>query len=331
LTFGLTGLLDLALWLVGGLSSPAAGIVTNLQMLVPAFSAIVLSMFTFRDSRIYSRSHSERPRWFFIFFLIFTGVYAALAAVAIISPEQSNLLATMGTGLSLVGLLFLLFLRLAAGRESMTHVGLAGGPWVAWLVGGAGLIAFYAIEMLLNHVFDLGQPVDLTSLAAQVGQQLNVLLIVSTALTLLVNPFLGLMVAFGEEYGWRGTLQTALVKMGKIRGILLLGIIWGLWHAPVIAMGHNFPGRPVLGIPLMTIYSTLLAFVLGYAVLKTGNVLFAAFLHQLNNGFGAYLTTFWYRPDDAAFSFFAGGLYGLPLLLIVVLLMLHDPVWRADA
>lgn len=105
-------------------------------------------------------------------------------------------------------------------------------------------------------------------------------------------------------------------------------MIWGLWHAAVIATGNNFPGHPAPGVVLTTAYRVLLAYVLGQAVLKTGDVLLAAFVHQLNTGFGGCLTTFWYKPDDVAFSLFAGGLYGLPLLLLVVLLILRDPVWR---
>ncbi len=328
LTFGLTALLNLILWLTGGLRSPAATSVIGLQMLVPAFSAIALSMFVFRDSRIYIHSYKARPRWFFVFFLVFTLTYAATTGVSVVLPEQSVLMNTVNMGLSVLGLMVLLFLRLTAGREAMAGVGLGGGSWIYWLIGGTSLVLFYSVQMVLNHAFGLGQRVDLASLAQQAGLTPDGLLAVSTAMTLFANPFLGIVVAFGEEYGWRGYFQTALTKIGRVRGVLLLGVIWGLWHAPVIAMGHNFPGRPALGTVLMTIYSMLLAFVLGYVVLKTGNVLLAAFLHQLNNGFGAYLTTFWYKPDDFAFSFFAGGLYGLPLLLIVVLLILRDPVWR---
>lgn len=44
----------------------------------------------------------------------------------------------------------------------------------------------------------------------------------------------------GEEIGWRGFLQTPLIeKYGNLVGIILLGIIWGIWHAPVALRGHN--------------------------------------------------------------------------------------------
>ncbi|MCS4523181.1 CPBP family intramembrane metalloprotease [Clostridium botulinum] len=39
---------------------------------------------------------------------------------------------------------------------------------------------------------------------------------------------------FGEEYGWRYFLQTAFQeRLGKRKGIIFLGIIWGIWHLPL--------------------------------------------------------------------------------------------------
>ena len=51
LTFGLTWLLDLAIYLRGGLATPGMTTLLQLQMLLPAFSAIVLGLFFFRKAR----------------------------------------------------------------------------------------------------------------------------------------------------------------------------------------------------------------------------------------------------------------------------------------
>ena len=72
---------------------------------------------------------------------------------------------------------------------------------------------------------------------------------------MLLGPVLAI-VAFGEEYGWRGYLQSELFKLGRVRGVLLLGVIWGAWHWPLILMGYNYPGYPLLGVVLMTLYIT---------------------------------------------------------------------------
>lgn len=48
---------------------------------------------------------------------------------------------------------------------------------------------------------------------------------------------------FGEELGWRGLLLSETQKSGFLKSNLFIGVVWGLWHAPVIAQGHNYP-RP---------------------------------------------------------------------------------------
>jgi membrane protease YdiL (CAAX protease family) len=142
-----------------------------------------------------------------------------------------------------------------------------------------------------------------------------------------LGPILGIVIIFGEEYGWRGYLQSELVKLGRVRRVLLLGVIWGAWHWPIILMGFNYPGHPLLGVVLMTLYTTGLAVVLGYAVLRSGSVLLAAYLHALNNQVVSFFVALGYSPFDPAFSF-GIGIYGIATLAIVALLVLRDPVWR---
>ena len=45
------------------------------------------------------------------------------------------------------------------------------------------------------------------------------------------------MFALGEELGWRGYLLAKLAPIGLGRASILIGIIWGVWHAPAIFMG----------------------------------------------------------------------------------------------
>ena len=42
----------------------------------------------------------------------------------------------------------------------------------------------------------------------------------------------------------------------KLSRFLLLGVIWGMWHWPVIWMGYNSPGQPILG--SVMIYAALI-------------------------------------------------------------------------
>ncbi len=154
-------------------------------------------------------------------------------------------------------------------------------------------------------------------------------MVVIAVQTLLVGPFLGLLVTFGEEYGWRGYLQPALMKLGRVRGVALVGIIWGIWHWPVIWMGYNYPGHPILGSLLMVLFSSGLAFMLGYAVLKAKGVWIAAFLHALVNQSLAFFMGVLYAPGDTIYSF-GIGIPGLFMLALVVVLILRDPIWKEN-
>ena len=65
-----------------------------------------------------------------------------------------------------------------------------------------------------------------------------------------------------EELGWRGWLQPQLMHQLMHLGFwpmcLITGAIWGLWHAPIIAMGYNYPDLGLWGPILMIVFCVLL-------------------------------------------------------------------------
>ena len=328
-TFALTWSLDLILYLKGGLSNPSVMIGLQFQMLLPAFSAMVLGTFFFKDSPIYFKTNRSTSRWFIWYFLLFTLVYLAVLVVTFINPFLIQSLNSLLLLPGIIGLILLIVLRLVGGKESFSSVNMAGGKPKYWLYFGIGVLAYSGLQTGLNWLFKLGTPVDLSLLASQApaGMSFPVLMIIVAAQTLILGPFLGLVVTFGEEYGWRGFLQPALTKMGKIKGILLVGVIWGIWHWPIIWMGYNYPSHPYLGSFLMVLFCIGLAFLLGYAVLKSKAVWLAAFLHALVNQSTSYFMGVVYTPKDTTTSF---GI-GWPAFIVVVLLILlilRDPVWK---
>jgi len=77
-------------------------------------------------------------------------------------------------------------------------------------------------------------------------------------LSLSFQAMLGSIFTLGEEFGWQAyLLQKLLKKYGLNWGLIVLGIIWGYWHLPIILMGYNYPNHPILGalffMPLSTI------------------------------------------------------------------------------
>jgi membrane protease YdiL (CAAX protease family) len=336
LTFGFTYALDLILQLVGGYGSTSTLIFLQLQMLLPAFFAILLGLFVFTDSPFYFRTpmpdgRADRARGFFYFYLVLTVFYVALAVLSVLAPAQQNLVAQLRVLPMFVGLLGLILFRVFKGRDSFARANLRGGRPLDWLIYGGAVVVFLGLQTGLNALFHLGKAVDPNLLSAQLGAKLpgSTLQIVLAFQMILEGSLLGLIVSFGEEYGWRGYLQSQLIRLGKKRGVLLVGLIWGAWHYPVIWMGHNYPGHPVAGTFLMTIFCVLLAYVIGYAVLKTGSVWLAAFIHAIVDQTASYFGGIIYVAADPIFSF-GVGLYGLACLAVVVFFLLRDPVWKDE-
>jgi membrane protease YdiL (CAAX protease family) len=88
---------------------------------------------------------------------------------------------------------------------------------------------------------------------------------------------------FGEELGWRGFLLKQFKDMNFIKASILIGFIWGIWHAPMILMGHNYPDHPVAGVFMMTILCILLSIIFLYITIKSKSVIAAAILHGTMN------------------------------------------------
>ncbi len=94
---------------------------------------------------------------------------------------------------------------------------------------------------------------------------------------------------FGEEYGWRYFLQPVLQdKLGRRRGVLLLGVIWGLWHFPINLFYYS-PETSFYSIVTQLIVCICYSVFFGYVYLKTENIWAVSMIHYLNNNLGFIL------------------------------------------
>ncbi len=167
--------------------------------------------------------------------------------------------------------------------------------WPFWLIAWfapalltiAGMAIYFLVfpanfDSSLNTVRQLlalsGQP-D-ASPWASVGMQV--------LLAVLIAPFINGLFTFGEEFGWRGYLQPKLMPLGGQQAMLVMGVIWGVWHWPVIAMGHNYgfgyPGAPWTGMLAMLWFTFVTGTFLGWVTLRAGSVWPAVIGHAAING-----------------------------------------------
>lgn len=114
------------------------------------------------------------------------------------------------------------------------------------------------------------------------------------ALTILQGTIAGFTInglfALGEEYGWRGVLADELAPLGHVRATLLIGVLWGLWHAPVIMLGHNYGPQWGWGIVAMVAWTVPASFVLAWSRAWSGSILAPAVLHGAINGVAGIFT-----------------------------------------
>ncbi len=151
----------------------------------------------------------------------------------------------------------------------------------------------------------------------------------ATAITLLSGMLAGATInglfAFGEEVGWRGYLLKQFEGRSFLGTAVVIGIIWGLWHAPLILMGHNYPHHPQWGVLMMVVVCIPMSFIIQYFRIKSGSVIVAAIMHGTCNAVAG--TTMLFVGLDRFNDLLDGacGLAGiLAMLVVAVVIFLFD-------
>jgi membrane protease YdiL (CAAX protease family) len=139
------------------------------------------------------------------------------------------------------------------------------------------------MEGLLDRFKSLLTPEQLQ----QMANKTSLLPIHSIWIGLLAGLIAGITInavaGFGEELGWRGFLQREFAYMGFWKSSAIIGVVWGVWHAPLILQGLNYPQHPRLGVLMMTLLTLLLAPILSCVRLKAKSVIAAAIFHGTFN------------------------------------------------
>lgn len=136
--------------------------------------------------------------------------------------------------------------------------------------------------------------------------QLKSMLILQLVTSIFIAPVVNFVTCLGEELGWRGyLLPNLLEKMSPIKATIVSGVIWGIWHAPMIAMGHNYGldyrSAPFGGILAMIVFCVLIGSFLSYITIKTKSCIPAVIGHSMINGFAAVGILFISIPNPNPF------------------------------
>lgn len=191
---------------------------------------------------------------------------------------------------------------------------------VAWLLPVVfNVAAMFASALFPPMRFSTETPI-LQDALAQMSQSIPdidayKLLGITIVSGLWVGITMNALFAFGEEIAWRGWLLKQFEGVNFLKTSLIIGIFWGIWHAPLIAMGHNYAQHPFIGLGMMIVFCVLLTPVIQYIRVKSKSVISAAIFHgTMNAGAGISLMYI-----DNFYDLLGGstGLAGFLVLLVI--------------
>lgn len=131
------------------------------------------------------------------------------------------------------------------------------------------------------------------------------------------------VLALGEEIAWRGFLISEFKGMKFMKVSLIIGVIWGFWHFPLILNGHNYPNHPVIGVFMMVLMCVAITPILNYFRQKSASVIVPAIMHGTFNAVVGISNIVVTPLNDLLIG--GPGLAGLIVLMTVdVILYLYD-------
>jgi len=235
----------------------------------------------------------------------------------------------MSAGAMLIPLLAVIFTQLIFKEPVLKGVGISFELnrwwWIGWLLMPVIAIATLGVTLLMPGA----QWTPDGEMARQGLQSMpeGVGIWGLIGISLLSGLFAGITInavfAFGEEVAWRGFLVKEFKGKKFLSAALWIGVIWGLWHSPLILNGHNYPLHPVAGVFMMVILCVLLTLMLMYFRKKSGSVIVPAIMHGTINAVAGITTIVVSPANDLLYG--SAGLAGMLVLLMVdACLYLYD-------
>jgi membrane protease YdiL (CAAX protease family) len=134
------------------------------------------------------------------------------------------------------------------------------------------------------------------------------------------NATLGAIVsclsALGEEIGWRGYMLTRLFVSGVPKPVLVSGLIWALWHIPLILSGRYASGVAQLSAMFFVVGTVVDAYLVAYVRLRSGSIWPAVTYHGAWN---AIIRTFGRASIDTHLALGGSGWLTATIAIVVVL------------
>jgi len=156
----------------------------------------------------------------------------------------------------------------------------------------APLIIYFALGVYVAiayplGLFDFNAYVDVireylssTSLGGRVRDVAWIIAIAQIIQAYIAAVTVNALAALGEEIGWRGYLFELLGGATSLKKTVIIGVLWGLWHAPaILLMGYNYAYNRLLGVLLFTALTVVITYPHLYVTGNSGSLWPPSSLH----------------------------------------------------
>jgi membrane protease YdiL (CAAX protease family) len=151
-------------------------------------------------------------------------------------------------------------------------------------------ILYVSIAYALIWLFGFGQFINTEKLiewSNELGIDSSNKILVSTVmifLLLTVGVIKNLGSTLGEEIGWRGFLIFELRKVMSFKALAIVsGIIWAIWHYPIIDLMYGRSENLILHMSSFTVMIIGISVILAYYTFKSNSLWPAAIYHSIHN------------------------------------------------
>lgn len=271
-------------------------------MYLPAFGAMAAKLITQNDKH-------PVPKVFYCTFSFFAIAILILCMVSVVVPQLNP--AILASLLAMISCPICFIEILCMKKEKRREYGLSLNKNLKCsILGIATFIVLYFVMCLLDLIFEN------IFLGTAEGYLIKPDAYIYVAV-MIINFLFSFTAFFGEEYGWRYYLQPIMQKkFGLRRGVLLLGLLWGIWHLPI----NLFYYSPETG--FQSVLTQLAGCVgmgvfFGWVYMRTNNIWTVTMIHFINNNIGAALF-------DAQYSNVTWD-WGTTVISICVYLIVYIP------
>ncbi|MBQ6575292.1 MAG: CPBP family intramembrane metalloprotease [Lachnospiraceae bacterium] len=288
IAYGVTALMS-AIMFIGFKKQYDITSFVNVQMMYPACGVILGKLITKKED-------DELPIAGFVTVLVTTAVLMLMAILSVavhiepleIAGATIDIWSMISQFPLIIGSLVCYILFWTCGRHKRENAGIERHNIKLSVIMVAVFIALFIGRCMISVFLEdymSGTDESLQLVLAALSNPMTWI----TLVVLPINFIMSFIAFFGEEYGWRYYLQPLMQnRFGKRAGVLLLGLVWAVWHIGVDFMFYAKEyGLQAFVCQIITCVAIAIFF--GYAYMKTNNIWVPMIMHYLNNNLAAIL------------------------------------------